>query len=650
MIRYDQLSGRVVLQVELPEMRFPDSLLDEIRERLPVSEVVRRRVQLKKQGREWRGLSPFNKEKTPSFYVNDQKGFYHDFSSGKHGDIFGFVMETEGLTFPEAVERLAGIAGVPLPVSSAEAEEKEVYRRTLHEIMELAAKFFEGNLGTQRGSKARGYLADRGVLPATQLEFRIGYALPERFALKEYLGSQGVTVEKMIEAGLLISGDDIPVPYDRFRDRVIIPIQDQRGQVIAFGGRTLNNDIQPKYLNSPETPLFHKGSAVFNFHRARQSARQDGSVVVVEGYLDAITIYQAGLKSVVASMGTAFTDDQIALLWRLSTEPIVCFDADNAGINAAYRSLDRILPQLKIGQTFRFAFIYGEKDPDDLVREKGVDAFKGILQGALPMWDMLWQRETDNVSVETPDAQAKLEHKLKNIVSSIKDETVRVAYGRTCRIQLANHFWQATRSKFFGASEKKTKLNLRIEKEGRRHGIQKVILGTLVHYPELLDEKSDSISKINFSPELEGFRQALYELLILGAELSVQMIYSRLKPDFYPILEDIHGERVGERPWGHRLFQRFPILRLDPPHEYVSSCINSFVDVLIVEQMNDNIKELEVLAASSDEASERLLELVRDFHLQLEVARNRENELADEAKEISRLWAPSESKAQIGAI
>jgi DNA primase len=629
-------------------MRFPDSFLDEIRERLPVSEVVRRRVQLKKQGREWRGLSPFNKERTPSFYVNDQKGFYHDFSSGKHGDIFGFVMETEGLSFPEAVERLAEIAGVPVPIASPEAEAREAHRRTLYEVLELATKFFEGNLAAPRAAKVRGYLADRGLLPATQLEFRLGYALSERFALKEYLGSQGVSVEEMIEAGLLVSGDDIPVPYDRFRDRVIIPIHDQRGRVIAFGGRALGSDAQPKYLNSPETALFHKGSSVFNFHRARQSAHEDGSVVVVEGYMDAITIYQAGLKSVVASMGTAFTEEQIALLWRLSVEPIVCFDADSAGIDAAYRSLNRILPQLKVGKTFRFAFMNDKKDPDDLIRERGLDAFKNVLAGSLPLWEMLWQRETDNVHVETPDAQAQLEHKLKAIIASITDQTVRVAYDRTCRLQLANLFWQAAKSNR-SLVGKKTH-DLRIEKDGRRHGLQKLILGMLVHYPEFLDAKGDKISVVEFSSGLESFRRALYELLILGAELSVQVIYARLKPDFYTVLEDIHGERVGDRPWGHRLFRRFPILKVDPPRDYISRCIDSFIDLLVVEQMEGYIKELEKSASVSDSASDRLLELVRDYHLQLEVARNRENLLADEAKELGRVWAPAEYRVEVGAI
>jgi DNA primase len=621
-------------------MRFPESFLDEIRARLPVSDVVRRRVQLKKQGREWRGLSPFNKERTPSFFVNDQKGFFHDFSSGKHGDIFTFVMETEGLSFPEAVEKLANLAGLSMPVASSDAHAREVHRRSLYEVLELATKFFEERLAAPEGAKARGYLADRGVLPATQLEFRIGYAPPERFALKEYLGARGASVREMIEAGLLIAGDDIPVPYDRFRDRVIIPIHDQRGRVIAFGGRTMNKDVQPKYLNSPETSLFRKGACVFNFHRAREPAHRDGSVVVVEGYMDAIAIYQAGLKSVVASMGTAFTQEQISLLWRLSAEPVVCFDADNAGINAAYRSLDRILPELKVGRTFRFAFMAGEKDPDELIREKGLEAFASVLAGSLPLWDVLWEREAANVEVKTPDAQASLEHKLKSIISTINDRTVHTAYERTCRMQLANLFWKAGRGAHSAVSKNGfTKTELRIEKEGYRHGLQKVLLGMLVHYPDFLDVKGDGISEVNFSSALEEFRQALYDLLIMSADLSVQFIYARLKPAFYEVLQDIHGERTASRPWGHRLFQRFPVLRIDPPHDFVSRCIDHLVHVLRTEQMADEIGQLKDSLDSEDldEASMRLLELVRDHQMQLAIVKKMDTLLAEEAAELRRV-------------
>ena len=294
-------------------MRFPPQFLDELRARLPVSDVVGRRVKLRKAGREWKGLSPFNKERTPSFFVNDQKGFYHDFSSGKHGDIFRFVMETEGVDFPEAVERLAGLAGVAVPKLTREAEAQENRRHTLHQVCEEAAAFFEATLASRAGAKARGYLADRGLDPATQLKFRLGYAPAERFALKEHLGKLGISVEDMIEAGLLVTGDDIPVPYDRFRNRVMFPIADFGGRIVAFGGRALDKDAPAKYLNSPETPLFHKGAMLYNGAAARQAAHRGAPVIAVEGYVDVIAMVTAGYAATVAPLGTALTTDQLAL-------------------------------------------------------------------------------------------------------------------------------------------------------------------------------------------------------------------------------------------------------------------------------------------------------------------------------------------------
>src|SRR6266404_5432076 len=281
-------------------MRFSSQFLDDLRARLPVSEVVGRRVKLKKSGSEWRGLSPFNKEKTPSFFVNDQKSMWFDFSAGKNGNIFDFLMLTEGLSFPEAVERLASEAGMALPKVSHEDEERDKRRRTLNDVVELAAKFFETALAGRNGAKARGYLADRGLDPATQVKFRIGYSPNERFALKEYLGAEGVPVPDMVEAGLLVSGEEIPVPYDRFRDRVMFPISDLRGRVIAFGGRALEKDVAAKYLNSPETPLFHKGDNLYNLASARVAAYNGSSLVVVEGYIDVIAMVGAGFTASVA--------------------------------------------------------------------------------------------------------------------------------------------------------------------------------------------------------------------------------------------------------------------------------------------------------------------------------------------------------------
>jgi DNA primase len=411
-------------------MRFPPQFLDELRARLPVSEVAGRRVKLRKTGREFVGLSPFNKEKSPSFTVNDQKGFYHDFSSGKHGDIFGFVMETEGVAFPEAVERLAQMAGVPMPKFSKEEEARDEKRKTLHEVMELAAKFFEATLAGRGGAKARGYLADRSLDSGTQLKFRLGYAPGERFALKEHLGGLGISVEDMVETGLLIAGDDIPVPYDRFRDRVMFPITDFRGRIIAFGGRALASDAPAKYLNSPETTLFHKGGNLYNGAAARQAVHDGAALIVVEGYVDVIAMVLAGYPASVAPLGTALTEDQLGLLWKMADEPILCFDGDKAGQRAAFRAVDMALPRLKPGKSLRFAMLPDGQDPDDLYRSGGREAIAEVLAGARPLGEMLWSRETEAASFDTPERRAAFEARVNEVVRSIGDESVRKYYAQ----------------------------------------------------------------------------------------------------------------------------------------------------------------------------------------------------------------------------
>ncbi|WP_332118922.1 DNA primase [Azorhizobium caulinodans] len=409
-------------------MRFPPSFLDEIRTRLPVSEVVGRRVKLKKQGREFAGLSPFNAEKTPSFFVNDQKGFYHCFSSGKHGDVFDFLMETEGLPFGEAVERLASMAGLPLPDVTPEAAAKEARRRTLHEVMEMAAAFFEAELQARAGAKARGYLSDRGLGPSTQKRFRLGYAPGDRFALKEALGKAGVPVSDMVETGLLISGDDIPVPYDRFRDRVMFPITDLKGRVVAFGGRALEKDVPAKYLNSPETPLFHKGSLLYNAYSARAAVHKGAPVIAVEGYVDVIALVEAGFEGAVAPLGTALTEEQLQLLWRMADEPVLLFDGDKAGRRAAFRAVGLALPHIKPGKSLSFGALPDGQDPDDLIRASGREAMEGVLAQAQPLSAMLWARETEGSNLETPERRAALEARIGEAVAAIQDENVRRHY------------------------------------------------------------------------------------------------------------------------------------------------------------------------------------------------------------------------------
>jgi DNA primase len=418
-------------------MRFTPAFLDEIKARLPVSEVVGRRVKLQKAGREWRGLSPFSAEKTPSFFVNDQKMAWFDFSAGKNGNIFDFLMETEGLSFPEAVERLAGQAGLEAPRETQESQERERRRAGLNEVLELAASCFEEQLQGRAGAKARGYLAQRGLGPAVQSKFRLGYAPPERFALRERLAEKGATVETMIEAGLLIHGEDIAVPYDRFRDRVMFPIADRSGKVIAFGGRALEKDVAAKYLNSPETPLFHKGATLYNHHNARKAAHDAGTVIVVEGYVDVIAMDMAGFGHVVASCGTALTPDQCGLLWRMAEEPILCFDGDKAGRKAAYRAIDTALPMLGPGHSLRFAFLPDGQDPDDLVRSGGRQAASDVLAAARPMADVLFAREMEAGPLDTPERRAALERRLYGFLNEIKDETLRRYYRDDMSARLA---------------------------------------------------------------------------------------------------------------------------------------------------------------------------------------------------------------------
>ncbi|PWB80723.1 MAG: DNA primase, partial [Methylocystaceae bacterium] len=406
------------------------SFLDEIRARIPVSAVVAQKVKLKKQGREWRGLSPFNAEKTPSFYVNDQKGFFHDFSSGKHGDGFTFLMETEGLSFPEAVERLAGMAGLPMPVETQESREADEKRASLGEVLEWAAQFFEKQLRAPVGSEARAYLSRREIDETARAHFRLGFAPAERHALRDHLAAKGASVEAMIETGLLIHGEDIAVPYDRFRNRIIFPICDRAGRVIAFGGRAMERDAQAKYLNSPETPLFHKGASLYNLHNARKAAHEAGAVIAVEGYVDVIAMTAAGFPQTVAPLGTALTPEQCTLLWGMAEEPILCFDGDKAGRKAAFRAIDTALPLIGPGRSFRFALLSEGQDPDDLYRSGGSAAVAEAIGAARPLVDVLWARETEGQTLDTPERRAALERRLAEVSAAIADESLRRHYAR----------------------------------------------------------------------------------------------------------------------------------------------------------------------------------------------------------------------------
>ena len=515
-------------------MKFPPAFLDEIRARLPVSEVVGKRVKLRKQGREWAGLSPFNAEKTPSFFVNDQKGFFHDFSSGKHGDIFSFLIETEGLSFPDAVERLATMAGVPMPRQSGAEAEQEKRRASLLDVLAMAARLFEGNLQHPIGAKARGYLSDRGIGPAAQQRFSLGFSSPERFALRDALAGQGVGADQMIEAGLLVHGEGIAVPYDRFRDRVMFPIHDRAGRVIAFGGRAMDPGATAKYLNSPETALFHKGALLFNHHRARKAAHDRDQIMVVEGYIDTIAMSEAGFANVVAPLGTALTSDQCALLWAMAPEPILCFDGDNAGRKAAFRAIETALPLIGAAKSLRFALLPEGQDPDDLVRAAGAPAMADVLKSALTFADMLFQRESDGHEFNTPESRAALERRLTDAVGLIGDDILRRHYQADLRRRLTAFFGEERptgprreggarafpfdrrgapfppRGPRVGLAEAPLPSQHKLGRKSREPAREVMILAIALGHPTLLEAHCEELVALDFSGKrFAAFRDAL---------------------------------------------------------------------------------------------------------------------------------------------
>lgn len=605
-------------------MRFPPALLEEIRARLPVTSVVGKRVRLQKAGREWKGLSPFNAEKTPSFYVNDQKGFYHCFSSGQHGDIFKFLMTTEGLSFPDAVERLAAEAGVPLPKMTPEVERLIEQRRDLYDVMEVACRFFEGQLQKASGAHARAYLQNRVIAPDMQAEFRLGYAPDSRTALLDYLRSQGVSDDLILRSGLIIEPDEGRTFYDRFRGRVIFPIQDMKGRVVAFGGRALDNERGPKYLNSPETEMFEKGRLVFNGHRAREAAFKSSNVIVVEGYMDAIAAFQAGVKAVVATLGTAFTEAQIQSLWQLAPEPILCFDGDRAGQAAAFRALDRMLPFIRIGRSFRFAFLPEGRDPDDLIKQSGLEGFRKVTEAAHKFWDVLWDREIQGVDAVNPDSMAKLDAKLRGLVGQISDPQLRYRYELSARIHIKDFFWKATRKGFADAKGEVSALSLLRTSElfsgepTRMVGWERLFLGLCVEYPDFAAQACDEIARVTFrgtlklhSGGVQSFSTFASCLLDLIEEEGIQdsrSIYRRINPVFFDMLDFLHGRENEHLPAGYRLRERFPILNYHVGEEYLSRCFWHFLDMLVQREMEDELAtELESLSDEIDEQTSRRL-------------------------------------------
>ncbi|MBB4660091.1 DNA primase [Parvularcula dongshanensis] len=413
---------------------FTPDFLDELRSRLRASDVVGRYVKLKKEGREWRGLSPFTSEKTPSFFVNDEKARWFDFSSSKNGDVIGFYMEHLKLSFPEAVERLAEEAGLQVPKDTPEEKRRAERAKGLAEACAEAARFFRVMLGRAEGADARAYLDRRMVAQREREAFGLGYAPQSRTALLDHLLNKDFPKPLLIEAGLVIQLEDGST-YDRFRDRLMFPILGSKDRVIAFGGRALSKDAKAKYLNSPETPLFHKSAVLYDFARARRRAGGGAPLLVTEGYMDVIAAAGVGYAAT-APLGTALTEGQLTLLWRASDEPVLCFDGDRAGQAAAWRAAERALPLLTPGKSLRFAFLPEGMDPDDLIRRDGKAAFDGVVEKAQPLAEVLWTRHVESHARGTPEEAAAFKRAAWDLVRQIKDEDVNEAYAEFLRGKL----------------------------------------------------------------------------------------------------------------------------------------------------------------------------------------------------------------------
>ncbi|MBX7502639.1 DNA primase [Qipengyuania sp. YG27] len=401
--------------------------LDELRMRTTLSAVIGRTLRLTKAGREFKACCPFHNEKTPSFYVNDEKGFYHCFGCEAHGDAIRWLTDQRGMPFMDAVKELAAEAGMEVPAPDPRAAQRAEKRASLHDVTAAAQDWFVGNLKSADGAQARAYLGRRGFSDATIREFGFGYAPEDRQALKRALGKFDEPM--LIESGMRISVED-KEPYDRFRGRLMLPIHDMRGRVIAFGGRVLDPEGKPKYLNSPDTPLFDKGRTLYNLHRAAPAARQSGRMIVVEGYMDAIALANAGIREAVAPLGTALTENQIELLWRQVERPILCFDGDNAGQRAAMRAIARVLPMLRPAHSLAIVRMPAGKDPDDLIREKGVAAIEELLARPASLLDMLWEFEKAAAPLDTPEDKAGLKARLLDHVEAIQHPDIRALYKR----------------------------------------------------------------------------------------------------------------------------------------------------------------------------------------------------------------------------
>jgi DNA primase len=422
-------------------MKFSIETLNEIKDKISVSQVVEKTVQLKKRGKEFVGLSPFTKERTPSFTVNDEKQFYHCFSTNKHGDIFTFLVEVGGLSFPEAVEKLADEAGVQLKTFSPAEEEKINKSKKIYEALEMSKSFFSSQIFDDNNSLALKYIRKRGLDNEIINSYEIGYA-PQGNKLEKFLLSKGISHEIMTLAGMTIKDENKKDNfYDRFRNRIIFPIRDIRNRVVGFGGRVINSNDQPKYLNSPETPVFHKGSLLYNYSKIRPNLKNNDNLIVVEGYMDVVSLASKGLQNAVAPLGTAITETQLNILWKDTNSPIICFDGDKAGKQASFRVTEIALKLLKPNKTLRFINLPDNLDPDDYIKNYGLESFNRFVKNASPLTSIIWDLCLQESNLDSPEGKAGFESLLRAKLNLISDKSIKKHYGLLFKDMLDQFFY-----------------------------------------------------------------------------------------------------------------------------------------------------------------------------------------------------------------
>lgn len=536
--------------------------LDELRSRISIADVVGTKVKLTKRGREYLGLCPFHNEKTPSFTVNESKGFYHCFGCGAHGDIVKFEMDANGLPFIDAVKKLADKVGMQLPSWSKESQEQNLKRKSLYEIMDIACAFFEKNLRMPVGAQGLAYFKEkRGLSDETIKKFRLGFA-PNNNGLKALLSSKGVSEHDMAELGLIaVPEDKKRSPHDFFRERVMIPIIDKQGNVIAFGGRIMDNS-QPKYLNSPETPIFNKRRILYNMNNAREPAYGSKRLIICEGYMDVIALDCFNFNYAVAPLGTALTEEQIIEAWRVCNTPTLCFDGDGAGIKAAIRSIDRVLPILKAGYSVNYIFLKEKKDPDELLRSLGAPMFEQYLQRAKPLVDILWHKCKMNKDMDTPEQKALIEKETFDEVAKIKDDQIRNYYTQEMKKRIYYTFGkgsiykntptpnnneptqvnnpQKTAYKARRIKQENTSVYHFVKKPPLNDLVIRGIIAAMLLYPELIEKYEEKLTAF----EINDSRMAkvLAEIIEINQEdehLDSETLIEKLKLNFAAEIGDL---------------------------------------------------------------------------------------------------------------